>query len=159
MANKINPFYLRWKTYNHLDHPFGDLIWHLTWGIIVGISLVYAIKTHDFWFLIITFISLIFFFHPKFYEPKLMDVLINHEGIYIDEKFYPWDDFYAFEIFENNFRKFIFFFPNKISLGLNVPLEEFFVDEETIKKTLTPFLKELKNSVPFMDRLYRAFFI
>jgi len=159
MANKINPFQIRWKTYNHLNHPFGDLLWHLIWGIIIGISFFYAIISHDFWFLIITFIALIFFFHPKFYEPKLMDILINQDGIYIDDKFYSWQNFYAFEIFENDFRKFIFFFPKNISLGLQIPIEEFFVDEKTIRDNLSLFLKELKDSVPFIEKLYRSFFI
>jgi hypothetical protein len=48
---------IKWKTYSHLDHPYGDLLWHLFCGIIVGGTLIWAILAHDFWLLIISFIA------------------------------------------------------------------------------------------------------
>jgi len=150
---------IKWKTYSHLDHPYGDLLWHLFWGIIVGGTLVWAILAHDFWLLIISLIALIFFFHPKFYEPKLIEIKMNDQGIFVDQKFYPWKKFYAFEIFDNGLRKFIFLFPNKISFGLHFPIEEFFVDENEIRDFLKNFLTENQSKVPFIDKIYRSFFL
>ncbi len=150
---------LRWKTYNHLLHPYGDLIWHLFWGVMIGGLVVKAIISSSFWLLIVSLIALIFFFHPSFYKPELLDIKLTEKGLYINEKFYPWNKFWAFEIFDNNLRKYIFFFPHHLSFGLHVPLEEFFVTEEEVREFLKNFLEEQQGKVPFLDRLYRAFFL
>jgi hypothetical protein len=150
---------IRWKTYNHIYHPYGDLIWHLFWGIIVGATFVWAIFHQDFWLLIISILALIFFFHPKFYEPKLIEIIINEKGVYIDGKFYPWKKFSGFEIFDNGVRKFIFLFPNKPSFGIHFPLEEFFVSENEVKNFIKNFLEEYQNKVPILDRIYRSFYL
>jgi hypothetical protein len=150
---------IKWKTYSHIQHPYGDLIWHLFWGIIIGATLIWAFLVRDFWLLVISFLALIFFFHPKFYEPKLMEIKMNEEGIFIDKKFYPWKKFYAFEIFDNGLRKFIFLFPKRFSFGLHFPLEEFFVSEEEVKNFIKQFLEEYQGKVPILDKLYRSFYI
>jgi len=150
---------IKWKTYSHIQHPYGDLLWHLFWGIVIGATSVWAIINYDFWLLIISFIALILFFHPKFYEPKLMEIKMNDKGIFIDKKFYSWKKFYAFEIFDNGFRKFVFLFPNKISFGLHFPIEEFFVDEIEVRNFLKNFLIENQGKVPFIDKIYRSFFL
>ncbi len=150
---------LRWKTYSHIYHPYGDLLWHLFWGVVIGISIVSAILRSDFWFLVISLIGLVFFFHPKFYEPKLMDIRLTSEGVYIDKKFYPWKNFYGFEFFENGFRKFVFLLPNKFSFGLHFPLEEFFVSEEEVREFLEKFLEKHQGKVPIWEKLYRSFFL
>jgi hypothetical protein len=150
---------IKWKTYSHIHHPYGDLIWHLFWGIVVGSTLIWAILARDFWLLVVSFLALIFFFHPKFYEPKLMEIKMNEEGIFIDKKFYPWKKFYAFEIFDNGLRKFVFLFPNKFSFGLHFPLEEFFVSEEEVRNFMKKFLEEYQGKVPILDKLYRSFYL
>jgi hypothetical protein len=150
---------IKWKTYSHIYHPYGDLIWHLFWGIVVGISLVLGILNSDFWLLVISFLALIFFFHPKFYEPKLMEIRMNEDGIFIDKKFYPWKKFYGFEIFDNGFRKFIFLLPNGFSLGLHFPLEEFFVSEDEVRNFMKKFLEEYQGKVTILDKLYRSFYL
>jgi hypothetical protein len=150
---------IKWKTYSHIHHPYGDLIWHLFWGIVIGATLIWALLRADFWLLVISFLALIFFFHPKFYEPKLMEIKINEEGIFIDKKFHPWKKFYAFEIFDNELRKFIFLFPNKLSFGLHFPLEEFFVSEEEVRNFIKQFLEERQGKVPILDKLYRSFYL
>jgi hypothetical protein len=150
---------IKWKTYSHIHHPYGDLIWHLFWGIVVGATLIWAILARDFWLLVISFLALIFFFHPKFYEPKLMEIKINEKGIFIDKKFHPWKKFYAFEIFDNGLRKFIFLFPKRFSFGLHFPLEEFFVSEEEVRNLIKKFLEEYQGKVPILDKLYRSFYL
>lgn len=150
---------IRWKTYTHIDHPFGDLLWHLFWGIIVGGTIVYAIIYHDFWGLVIGGIALVFFFHPKFYEPRLMDVRFTEEGFYIDKKFYSWEKFYAFEIFDNGYRKFVFLFPKRFSFGLHFPLEEFFVSEKEVKDFLKKYLEEQTGKIPFPEKIYRSLYL
>jgi hypothetical protein len=150
---------IKWKTYSHIHHPYGDLIWHLFWGIVVGGTLIWAILSRDFWLLVISFLALIFFFHPKFYEPKLMEIKMNEKGIFIDKKFYPWKKFYAFEIFDNGLRKFVFLFPKRFSFGLHFPLEEFFVSEDEVKDFMKKFLEEYQGKVPILDKLYRSFYL
>ncbi|GIW65133.1 MAG: hypothetical protein KatS3mg093_112 [Candidatus Parcubacteria bacterium] len=158
MEPNNNDFEIKWKTYTHINHPYGDLIWHLFWGIVIGIFSAYAIFYHDYWLLIINIIALIFFFHPKFYEPRLITVKLNSQGIQLDKNFYSWNKFSHFEVFENGRRKFIFLLPTKLSVGIHFPLENFFVDDEEVIAVLKKFLKETKDSVPIFIRIYRAFF-
>lgn len=150
---------LKWKTYTHIQHPFKEPMWRLFWGAVIFVLIIYSILFHDYWTLIISFGALIFFFHYKFYEPKLMEIRLTQEGIYVDQKFYPWRQFYAFEIFSNDYRKFLFLFPNKISLGFHVPLEEYFVGEEKVREFLKNHLKEVKGKVPLFDRIYRSIYL
>ena len=158
MPEKEN-FELKWKTYSHIQHPYGDLLWHLFWGIIIGILIITAILNHDFWLLVIASIALVFFFHPEFYKPKLIDVKLTEKGVYLNTKFYPWKKFYAFEIFDNGFRKFIFLFTKRVSFGIHFPLEEFFVSETEVRDFLKQFLEEHQGKVPLTERLYRNFFL
>ncbi len=154
----MEPFELKWKTYNHIYHPYGDLIWHFFWGVIVGITFLQAILNYDFWLLVISIISLILFFTPNFYQPQIMEIKLTHEGVFIDKNFYPWNKFTAFEIFENEIRKFVFLVPSGFSFGIHFPLEEFFVTEEEVREKLKQILPEATNSVPLFDKLYRFFF-
>lgn len=150
---------LRWKTFTHIYHPYGDLLWHLFWGIIVGIVFVTAIFRFDYWLLVVGLIALVFFFHPGFYEPRILDIRLNEEGVYVNKKFYPWSDYSHFEIFENSYRKFIFLVPKKLSVGVHFPLEEFFVSEKEVKEFLSKFLEETSGSVPIFDKIYRDIFL
>lgn len=152
-------FELKWKTYNHIHHPYGDLIWHLFWGVLIGIFFVQAVLRYDFWSLVIAVISLVFFFHPGFYETKLIEIKMNEEGVFIDKKFHPWDKFAAFEIFDNGFRKFVFLIPKNLSLEIHFPIEEFFVSEEEVKQHLKEILKETTNSISLFSRIYRNIFL
>lgn len=158
MAPDNNNFELKWKTYTHINHPYGDLIWHLFWGIIIGIISAYAIFYHDYWLFIISLIALVFFFHPKFYEPRLMTIKLNAEGIQIDQKFYPWTKFSHFEVFENKQRRFIFLIPKRLSTGIHFPLENFFIEDEEIINAFKKNLIQTNNSVPIFIRIYRIFF-
>jgi hypothetical protein len=88
-----------------------------------------------------------------------MEIKMNDQGVFIDQKLYPWKKFYAFEIFDNGLRKFIFLFPNKLSFGLHFPIEEFFIDENVIRDFLKNFLTENQGKVPFIDKIYRSFFL
>jgi hypothetical protein len=88
-----------------------------------------------------------------------MDIRMNNEGFFIDNKFYSWKKFYAFEIFDNGFRKFVFLFPKKPSFGFHFPLEEFFVTESEVKDFLKNFLTEHNGKVPILDKIYRSFFL
>ncbi|MER3407151.1 MAG: hypothetical protein C4278_01875 [Patescibacteria group bacterium] len=153
-------FEVKWAAYNFIVHPFGDLLWHLFWGIVLGISIAYFIFNLDYWGLVLSLIALIFFFHPFFYKPKLMEIKINNEGIFINNKKYNWTDFDGFEIFSNGLRTYVYFLPaNPLSFGFSVPIEEFFVDKEDVRKALNVYLDEYKNVVPIGEILFRTFFI
>ncbi|BCX15455.1 MAG: hypothetical protein KatS3mg097_347 [Candidatus Parcubacteria bacterium] len=150
---------LRWQTFDHIHHPYGDLIWHLLWGAIFGATLILSIINTDFWLMVISLISIIFFFHPHFYEPKLMDIKLSRRGLHINDKFYDWNQFYAFEKFSNDYRTFIFLFPKKLSLGVHIPIEPFFIGEDEVIEFLKEILEEEKDKVPFIDIIYRQFYL
>jgi len=150
-------FNISWRTTSHYSHPFGDLLWHLFWGIIVGFSLLYSILVKDFLFLVISLIALIFFFHPFFYEPSDLVINLNKEGVTINHNFYSWDEFMGFEIFNNEDRFFIYLIPKQIlHPGVTLPLE-WYMDFQEIKKNLNEFLDEYDGAVPLWEKWYRKF--
>lgn len=150
---------IRWTTYNFIFHPFGDLLWHLFFGIITGGFLVYAIITTDYWLLIVSLLGVFFFFHPAFYKPYLMRIKINSEGIFINDKKYPWNEFVGFEIFSNDVRTYVYLVPKKsFSFGFDLPIEPFFVSVDEVREVLNFYLDEYVNSIPFFYKIYRSFF-
>ncbi len=158
LNKNIPKFEYSWTTLSHYEHPYGDILWHLFWGIVVGASILYSIIVKDFLYLVISFIALFFFFHPAFYEPKELRIKINNEGLYVNNKFYKWDDILGFEIFQGGDRYFIYFVPKGfMKIGQSIPLE-FYLDVEEIRETLNQFLDEYEESIPLWEIWYRKFF-
>jgi len=148
-----------WHTHSHVDHMFGDLLWHLFWGIVVGVMIISAIISKNYWLFITGLLALVVFFHPMFYEPVDVDVLITEEGIKVNDSFYHWENLAGFEIFYSAHRPYLFLIPKKrYSLGIQVPIDPEKVDLEKLKKDLNYFLDEYQNAVTFFDKIYRAFF-
>ncbi len=147
-----------WHTKSHIDHFYGDLIWHLFWGIVVGICLITSIITKNFWLLITGLMALILFFHPKFYQETELDITINEEGVEINNRFHPWKEFAGFEIFHSAYRSYIFLIPAKtFSFGIHIPVDEH-LNLEEIKKIFNKYLDEYENAVGIFDKIYRGFF-
>ncbi|MEM5803091.1 MAG: hypothetical protein QXO57_04015 [Candidatus Aenigmatarchaeota archaeon] len=148
-----------WHTKEHLDHNYGDLAWHLFWGIVVGVTVTVAIITKNFWLLITGLMALILFFHPKFYETRGLDITINESGIEINGVSHPWKEFIGFEIFHSQKRSYIFLIPNRIfSIGLTIPVDSDKIDLEEIRKMLNKYLDEYENAVGFLEKIYRGLF-
>lgn len=151
-------FNFNWTTQSHYLDPYGDILWHIFWGLVVGISIIYSIIIKDFLFLIIALISLIFFFHPFFYESLELDIKLDPSGIKVNQNFYKWEDFIGFEIFHNGERYLIYFIPKQLlHFGLTLPLEKYLPVEE-IRNILREFLDEYINAVPIWERWYRNYF-
>lgn len=155
----MTKFNYHWKTHSHVKHPFGDLIWHLFWGIVIGIIIISSIVSKNYWLFITGLLALVLFFHPGFYEPVDVNVSITENGITVNQKFYPWDKFVGFEIFNSTHRPYIFLIPKKrFDIGLHIPINPEEVDLENLKNDLNHFLDEYQNTVTFFDKIYRAFF-
>lgn len=153
-------FELKWVTYNFIFHPFGDILWHLFMGILVGGSLIYAILTTDYWLLVVSIIGIFFFFHPIFYKPHVLKIVINNDGVFINDRRYPWNSFLGFEVFSNGIRSYIYFISQRtIGFGFDIPIEEFFISIEDIKEKLNIYLDEYQNSIPLIHRIYRYIFV
>lgn len=156
---KIPEFSFSWLTTSHDEHPYGDILWHLFWGIVIGASILYSIISKDFLFLIISFIGLFFFFHPIFYEKTDLRISISNQGVIINDSKYSWDEIRGFEILKIGDKFYLYFIPKNIfMLGPIIPLEEFTVNIDEIRKTLGGFLDEYENAVPKWEILYRTFF-
>ncbi len=157
-ADHLPDFKFSWITLSHYSHPYGDILWHLFWGVVVGVSIVFAVIAKDFLFLIISFLALIFFFHPIFYEPSELRIKIEKSGVGLNEKFYPWDNFNGFEIFHNGERDIIFFIPkHHFHSNLDLPLEDY-IDVNELRSTLRQFLNEYVNAISVFDHFYRRIF-
>lgn len=151
-------FNFKWSTLSHYKDPYGDILWHIFWGIVVAVSIIYSIIIKDFLFLIISLIALIFFFHPFFYENIELFISLDSTGIKVNENFYKWDEFMGFEIFSNGERYLIYLIAKQpLHFGLTLPLENYLPIEE-IRATLREFLDEYTNAVPAWERWYRNFF-
>lgn len=157
--DKIPDFSFSWITTSHDDHPYGDLLWHLFWGIVIGASILYSIIAKDFLFLIISFIGLFFFFHPIFYESTDLKIVLNQEGIFINNKKYTWDDIIGFEITKIGNKYYLYFVPKHFfSVGKILPIDEFNDDIEKIRNILRSFLDEYEEAIPKWELIYRKFF-
>jgi hypothetical protein len=151
-------FNFHWITLSHYDHPYGDILWHIFWGLVIGFSIIYSIIIKDFLFLIISLIALIFFFHPFFYENIELHITLDNTGITVNHNFYQWENFSGFEIFSNNDRYLIYLIPKQpLHFGLTLPLENYLPLEE-IRATLRKFLDEYVNAVPVWEKWYRHYF-
>lgn len=160
MEEQFEKFEVKWITYNFIFHPFGDLIWHLSLGVLIGVFIFYAIFTTDYWLLIVSLLGIIFFFHPIFYKPQLLRVTINNEGVFVNNKKYSWDYFIGFEIFSNGLRNYVYFISGKNPLfNFDLPIEEFFVKVDEVREKLNIYLDEYQNNVPLTHRIYRAIFV
>lgn len=156
--NRIPSFSFSWLTTSHDEHPYGDILWHLFWGIVIGASILYSIISKDFLFLVISLIGLFFFFHPVFYEPQEVKVILNQEGVFVNNKKYSWDEIIGFEIFKIGDRYYIYFVPKHIfSIGATVPLEDYIIDIEELRRVLKTFLDEYEEAVPKWELIYRRF--
>ncbi|KKS19201.1 MAG: hypothetical protein UU76_C0003G0004 [Parcubacteria group bacterium GW2011_GWC1_41_7] len=156
----IADFELHWETLNHLDHPYGDTMWHLFWGVVSGASLVYAIVVKDFLFLIISLFGAIFFFHPVFYEEEKLSIVLNKEGVFINKRFHPWTEFEGFEIFETDHREYLYFLPKtafRFGFGIMMPLSDY-TPLDKVRTTLRQFLDEYEDSLSYLDRWYVSIF-
>jgi hypothetical protein len=152
-------FEIKWVTYNFISHPFGDLVWHLITGFFAGAFILYSVLTSDYWAMVVGILSFIFFFHPVFYDPKLMEIKINNEGITVDGKLYEWHEFDGFEIFSSHLRDYVYLVPHsRFKMGFDIPIEDFFVDKEEVRKKLNIYLDEYKNIVPPLHQFFRAIF-
>ena len=158
-TEKIPKFYFSWLTTTHDEHPYGDILWHLFWGVVIGASIIYSIFSKDFLFLVISLIGLFFFFHPVFYESNDLKVTISNDGIFINNRKYNWENIIGFEILKIGEKFYLYFIPKNIFMvGPIIPLEEFLVNIDELRKTLEVFLDEYENSIPKWEVLYRKFF-
>ncbi len=154
----IPKFSLSWTTLSHDEHPYGDILWHLFWGIVIGFSILYAIISKDFLYLVISLIALFFFFHPIFYEEKELKIKIDQTGIYVDEKKYNWEDIIGFEILKIKNKVYLYFIPKHIfAIGPIIPFEDY-ISYEEVRKILRQFLDEYENSVALWEIIYRKYF-
>lgn len=157
-TENIPEFSLSWTTASHDEHPYGDLMWHLFWGIVIGFSILYSIISKDFLYLVISLIALFFFFHPIFYEEKEIKIKIDQTGIYINDKKHSWEDIIGFEILKIKNRFYLYFIPKHfLAVGPCLPLEDYFSPEE-IRGILRKFLDEYENSVALWEIIYRKYF-
>lgn len=155
---ELEEFNISWNTLNHYEHPYGDILWHLFWGIIIGGSIIFSIIANDFLFLIIALFALIFFFHPFFYETDALSVSLTNRGIKINNRFHSWGEYDGFEFFHNGSRYFMHLIPQVFTrFGLTIPLDDF-VSREEIRTIARQFLKEYSGAVSIFDRLYRYIF-
>lgn len=154
----VPEFRFSWQTLSHYSHPYGDLLWHLFWGVVVGGSIIYAVIAKDFLLLVISFFALIFFFHPFFYEPTELKIVVDKRGTTLNNRLYAWEDFEGFEVIHNGDRYILVLIPKSaLHHGVHLPLEDHVALDE-LRLTLRQFLREYANATTVFDRWYRNIF-
>jgi hypothetical protein len=157
-AEHIPDFEFKWETVSHYEDPFDDPLWSLFWGAVIVFSIGYSIIIKDFLFLVVALMGLFFFFHPIFYEPDIIRIVINKKGIDYNGNFYSWEDIEGFEIANNGVRNYIYFvFKNITRPGFSIPLEDY-VPLDELRSILKKFLSEYEDAIPFYEKLYRNIF-
>jgi len=155
---ELPSFNYRWSTLHHYDHPHGDLLWHLIWGVVIGGSILWALVTADFLFLVIALFALIFFFHPFFAEHSETRAAVTNDGIELNGRRLPWEAIEGFELYTNGDRHFLYLVPRSLAhFGTHLPLDSH-VNHEALRQTLRQFLREYRGAVSVLDRWYRALY-
>lgn len=151
-------FRFEWKAPHFIESPFGHFLWHIFWAVVIAVAVIYAILNQDFLGVVVSILAFVFFFHPFFHQPQLVKVILNEEGFWVDDHFYPWEDFSGFEFFDNGERLFLFLVPKHFfHPGVHFPIDSEEVDIEELKKILNQFLDEYEGAVGFFEKFYRVF--
>jgi hypothetical protein len=133
--------------YEHIPKGKG---FNMTIAVIGGLILLWQIRRGDFTMSLITILAgvlIIIFGHKK---PKQRTFSLTDKGIFIDENFYPYEQFSSFCIFhEMPFQEISFLRKNAIFAHFHIPLggQNHILIQDFLKK----YLKQETHRYPLSD--------
>ncbi len=136
------------------DHLPKNAEWFWALGILALALIVFSIILKNYLLIIIVALATFVIYARKNKRHELIDFRLDNQGLHIDSKFYSYENFESFWIFQDN----EIAFRNKRRL-LPLLIAPFNGDDESaIKKILSDHLPESEEEASFLDLLRKRFF-
>lgn len=143
------------------DRPMAHISSQWLWSLaIVGFAIIiFSILLKNYLLIVIVFLSAFIIYASKNKKPESHNFRLTSEGLYIDEKFYNYEDFESYWIFSNQFesqKELALRYKRKFMPLLTAPFHG--KDEQAIEKILENSLPKNEEEESFLDLLRKKFF-
>ena len=136
------------------DHLPKNAEWFWALGILALALIVFSILLKNYFLIIIIALAGFILYARKNKRRDLIDFRLDNQGLRIDRKFYSYENFESFWIFQGN--EIAFRNKKRLMPLLIVPFNG--DDESAIKKILFNYLPESEEEESFLDLLRKKFF-
>ncbi len=133
--------------------------WFWALGILAFALIVFSILLKNYLLTIILALAIFIIYSSKNKKPELINFRLDNDGLYIEHKFYPYDSFESFWIFEahtDKERELALRYKRHLSPLLIAPFYN--NDESRIKRILNKYLPESEEQESLIDLLRKRFF-
>ncbi len=133
--------------------------WFWALGILALALIVFSILLKNYLLIIILALAIFIIYSSKNKKPELINFRLDNDGLYIENKFYPYDSFESFWIFEahaDKERELALRSKRHLSPLLIVPFHN--NDEPQIRKIIAKYLTESEEQESLIDLLRKRFF-
>ncbi len=133
--------------------------WFWALGILALALIVFSILLKNYLLIIIVALAVFIIYSNKNKKPELINFRLDNDGLYIEHKFYPYDGFESFWIFEahtDKERELALRHKRHLSPLLVVPFHN--NDEPRIRRILNKYLLESEEQESLIDLLRKRFF-
>ncbi len=133
--------------------------WFWALGILAFALIVFSILLKNYLLIIILVLAIFIIYSSKNKKPELLDFCLDNNGLYIERKFHPYDDFESFWIFpaqNTKERELALRYKRHLAPLLIVPFHN--NDEPEIRRILNKYLPESEEKESLIDLLRKRFF-
>ncbi|MDO8443494.1 MAG: hypothetical protein Q7S78_00685 [Candidatus Azambacteria bacterium] len=130
--------------------------WFWALGIFAFALIVFAVLLKNYLLIVIVGLAAFIIYGNKNKPPETVNFRLNGDGLYIGDKFYPYNSFESFWIFSGEKQEFVLRRKERFIPLLAVPFHE--NDEPQIRKILTEYLEEKEERESLIDLLRKIFF-
>ena len=130
--------------------------WFWALGIFAFALIVFAVLLKNYLLIVIVGLAAFIIYSNKNKRPETINFRLNDNGLYIEDKFHPYDSFESFWIFPGEKQEFVLRRKERFIPLLTVPFHE--NDESQIRKILSENLPEKEEDESLIDLLSKRFF-
>ncbi len=130
--------------------------WFWAFGILALSFIVFSILLKNYLLIIILALAIFIIYSSKNKKPELINFRLDNDGLYIEDKFYPYDSFESFWIFPAHNRELALRHKRHLMPLLIAPFHN--NDEPEIRRILNKYLPESEEQESLIDLLRKRFF-
>ena len=133
--------------------------WFWALGILALALIIFSILLKNYLLIIIVALAAFIIYGGKNKKSELINFRLDDNGLHIENKFYPYDNFESFWIFEarnDKTQELALRYKRHLSPLLIIPFHN--NDEPRIRKILTKYLTESEEHESLIDLLRKRFF-
>ena len=133
--------------------------WFWALGIFALAIIVFSVLLKNYLLIVIVALAAFIIYSSKNKKPELINFRLDNDGLYIERKFYPYENFESFWIFPARVgkeRELVFRYKRHLAPLLIVPFHN--NDEPRIRRILNKYLPENEEQESLIDLLRKRFF-